>query len=75
MVILGFIEKSHDSDLGDPSFSQPKPRTNWLCFLSEFGILNKQLKCKPYTIPKENKILLKLEGFNYDTSIDLNMGY
>ena len=26
-------------------------------------------------MPKTNEILLKLEGFQYDTSLDLNMGY
>ena len=26
-------------------------------------------------MPKINEILLKLEGFQYDTSLDLNMGY
>ena len=26
-------------------------------------------------MPKTNEMLLKLEGFQYDTSLDLNMGY
>ena len=26
-------------------------------------------------MPKTNEILFKLEGFHYDTSLDLNMGY
>ena len=37
--------------------------------------LNKKLKQKPYPMPKTNEMLLKLEGFQYDTSLDLNIGY
>ena len=29
----------------------------------------------PYPIPKIQDMLLKLEGFTYATSLDLNMGY
>ena len=44
-------------------------------FLINFINLNNQLKCKPYPMPKINKMLFKLEGFQYATSLDLNMGY
>ena len=37
--------------------------------------LNKQLKQKLCPVPKINDMLLKLEGFQYATSLDLNMGY
>ena len=37
--------------------------------------INKQLKQKPCPMPKINEMLLKLEGFQYATSLDLNMGY
>ena len=33
------------------------------------------MKHKPFPIPKIQDILLKLEGFKYATSLDLNMGY
>ena len=42
-------------------------------FLSDSRNLNKQLKRKPY--PIKNIMLLKLEGFQYATSLDLNTGY
>ena len=42
-------------------------------FLSDFGNLNKQLKRKPYPMHNINKILLKLEGLKYATSLDLKM--
>ena len=44
-------------------------------FLSDFRNLNRQLKRKPYLMPKIREMLLTLEGFQYATSMDLNMGY
>ena len=75
LVLLGIIEVSNDSEWGYPSFAQPKHESNQVRFLSEFRNLNKQLKQKPHPVPKINEMLFKLEGFKYDTSLDLNMGY
>ena len=44
-------------------------------FISDFRELNKRIKRKPFPIPKIQDLLLKLEGFKYATSLDLNMGY
>ena len=55
--------------------THPKPKTNQVLCLSGFRNLNKKLKRKPYSMPKMNGILLKLEGFQYATSLDLSMGY
>ena len=44
-------------------------------FPSDFRNLNKKLKHKPYSMPKINEILLKLEGLQYYKSLDLNMVY
>ena len=46
-----------------------------MCFISDFRELNKRIKSRPYPIPKIQDLLLKLEGFKYATSLDLNMGY
>ena len=75
LLLLGFLRVENDSEWGSPSFSQPKPKSNLVSFLSDFINLNKQLKRKPYPMPKINENLLKLEGFQYTTSLDLNMGY
>ena len=40
-----------------------------------FRELNKRFKRKPFPIPKIQDLFLKLEGFKYATSLDLNMGY
>jgi Reverse transcriptase (RNA-dependent DNA polymerase) len=44
-------------------------------FISDFRELNKRIKRKPYLIPKIQDMLLKLEGFQWATSLYLNMGY
>ena len=75
LVLIGFLHVENDSEQGTPSFSQPKPKANQVRFLSNFRNLNKQLKRKPYTMLIINEVLLKLESFQYATSLDLNMGY
>ena len=37
--------------------------------------MNQKLKRKPYPLPKISDTLQQLEGFQYATSLDLNMGY
>jgi len=44
-------------------------------FIMDVRELNKQIICKPSPIPKIHDLLLKLEGFQYAMSLDLNMGY
>jgi hypothetical protein len=44
-------------------------------FISNFCELNKRIKQKPYPIPRIQYLLLKLEGFQYAMTLDLNMGY
>ena len=42
---------------------------------SDFRRLNAKIKRKPYPLPRIGDILQNLEGFQYATSLDLNMGY
>ena len=73
LVLLVVLELAIDSEWGAPSFEQPKPKSNQVHFLSDFKNINKQVKQKPYTIAKTSEMLLKLEGYEYATSLDLNM--
>ena len=75
LVNLGVLEEANDSEWGAPSFSQPKAKTYRVGFLSDFRSLNRQLKRKPYPMPKIREMLLNIEGLKYTSSIDLNMGY
>ena len=71
---IGELEKSNDSEWGTPTFIIPK-KNGTVRFISDFRELNKRLKRKPFPTPKITDLLLKLEGFQYATSLDLNMGY
>ena len=42
LVLLGVLLVSNDSEWGDPSFAQPKPKSNQVSFLSDFRNINKQ---------------------------------
>ena len=54
LVLLRFLDLVKKSEWGYPSFAQPKPKTNWLCFLRDFRNKNKKLKRKPYPMPNIN---------------------
>ena len=75
LVLLWVLEVANDPEWGSWSFAQPKPKYSCVHFISVFRNLDKQLKRKPYLMTKINEILLKLEVFQYDISLDLNMGY
>ena len=43
LVLLGVLEVANDSEWGAPSFSQTKPKSNQVRFLSDSRNINKQL--------------------------------
>ena len=74
LVKAGVLKKVNHSEWGAPMFISPK-KDRTVRFISDFRELNKRIKRKPYPLPKIQNMLLKLEGFQYATSLDLNMGY
>ena len=60
LFLLEFLEVENESEWGDPSFAQPKPKSNQVIFKDDFRNLNEKLKQKPYSIPKINEMLFKL---------------
>ena len=68
------LRQINRSEWASPSFTIKKP-DNSLRSLANYIELNKQIKRKPYPLPKINDMLQKLEGFMWATSLDLNMGY
>ena len=68
------VRKVNRSEWAAPTFIIPK-KDGSVRFISDFRELNQRLKRKPFPIPKIQDLLLKLEGFQYATSLDLNMGY
>jgi hypothetical protein len=71
---LGVLKWVNRSEWAAPTFIIPK-KDSTVRFISDFRELNKRIKRKPFPIPKIQDLLLKLEGFTYGTSLDLNMGY
>jgi hypothetical protein len=73
LVEAGVLWKVNRSEWVAPTFIIPK-KDGSVRFISDFWELNKRIKWKPYPIPKIQDLLLKLEGFQYATSLDFNMG-
>jgi RNase H-like domain found in reverse transcriptase/Reverse transcriptase (RNA-dependent DNA polymerase)/Integrase zinc binding domain/Retroviral aspartyl protease len=71
---IGVLKKINRSEWGSPTFIIPK-KDKTVRFISDFRELNKRIKRKPFPLPKIQDLLLKLEGFQYASSLDLNMGY
>ena len=74
LVQIGVLKKINRSEWAAPTFIIPK-KDGTVRFISDFREVNKRIKRKPYPIPNIQDLLLKLEGFQYGTSLDLNMGY
>ena len=74
LVDIGVLKKVNHSELAAPSFITPKKDVT-VRFLTDSRELNKRIKSHPFPIPNIQELLLKLEGFQYATSLDLNMGY
>lgn len=71
---IGVLEPIEESEWGSPSFIIPK-KQGTVRFLTDFRELNKRILRKPYPLPKINETLQNIEGFQWATAIDLNMGY
>jgi len=71
---LVVLKKVHHSEWAAPTFIIPK-KDGSVGFISDFIKLNFRIKRKTYPVPKISDVMLKLECFQYGTSLDLNMGY
>lgn len=74
LVRAGVLRKVNRSEWAFPTFIIPK-KDGTVRVITDFRELNKRIKRLPYPLPKIQDLLLKLEGFTYGTSLDLNMGY
>jgi hypothetical protein len=71
---IGVLKRVNRSEWAAPCFIIPK-KNGTVRFITDFRKLNERIVRKPYPIPKIQDLMLKLEGFRYATSLDLNMGY
>ena len=74
LVNIGVLKKVNRSEWAFPSFIIPK-KDHTVRFINNLIELNKRIVRRPYPLPKISEMLLKLEGFQWATSLDLNMGY
>ena len=70
----GVLKRVNRSEWAAPTFIIPK-KDGKVRFVSDFRELNKRIKRMPFPVPNIQDMLLNLEGFQYATALDLNMGY
>ena len=63
-VLLGVLKVKNYSEWGYPSFTQPKPKSNQVCFLSDFRNISKQLKKKQYPMQKNQRNVIEIRWFS-----------
>ena len=73
-LLSQILVKNPSSKQSFPLFLIPKTDGQGR-FLSDFCKLNELIKRKPFPMPKILDLKQTLEGFEYATTLDLNMGY
>ncbi len=71
---IGVLKRQSSSQWASPTFIIPKKNIT-VRTITNFRELNKRIVRRPYPIPKISPTLQELEGFTYETALDLNMGY
>jgi hypothetical protein len=75
LVDIGvLLTPAQQSKYGTPVFIIPK-KEGTVRFLTDYRRINQEIVRKPYPIPRISKTLQQMEGFQYATTLDLNMGY
>jgi hypothetical protein len=74
LVQIGVLKRVNCSQWGALTFIIAK-KDGTVCFISDFRELNEWVQRNPFPTPKIQDLLLRLEGFMYGTSLDLNMRY
>jgi len=74
LIKICVLKKVNRSEWATPTFIIPK-KDGSVRFISDFRELNKRTLRKPHPIPNIQDMLLNLEGFQWTTSLDLNMGH
>lgn len=71
---IGVLTKCADSEWGSPSFIMPK-NNGTVRFSCNLCQANKQAIHKPFPMRKISDVMQTLQGFQFATALDLNMGY
>ena len=74
LVEIVVITPVHHTQYGTPVFIISK-KEGTLRFITDYRRINQKLVRKPYHLPRIGETMQQLEGFQYATALDLNMGY
>jgi Reverse transcriptase (RNA-dependent DNA polymerase). len=74
LVDIGVLTPVQDSEWGTHVFIIPK-KDGTVRFITDYRKVNKLIKRKPYPLPRIANMLQELEGFQFASALDLNMGY
>jgi hypothetical protein len=74
LVAIGVLTPVQQSEWGTPVFIIPK-KDGTVRFITDYRKVNRMIKRMPYPIPRIADTLQQLEGFQYASALDLNMGY
>ena len=74
LVDIGVLTPVQQSEYGTPVFIIPK-KEGTVRFLTDYRRINQGIVRKPYPIPRISETLQQMEGFQFATALDLNMGY
>ena len=69
----GVLKRANCSEWAFPSFIVPK-KDRTMRFTNDLHELSKRIERMPCPLPKTQDLLLKLQGFQWATAPDLNMG-
>ena len=68
---IGVLKRQSSSQWASPTFGIPK-KDMTVPIITDFRELNKRIVRRPYPIPKISITLQELEGFTYETALELN---
>ncbi|MGH7954962.1 MAG: hypothetical protein ACREOZ_03290, partial [Gloeomargaritales cyanobacterium] len=74
LVDIDVLKPNVKSAWGSPTFAIPK-KDGRVRIITDFRVLNTLTERQPHPITKFNDIIQRMEGFTFDTCLDLNMGY
>ena len=74
LVEIGLLTPLHQSQYSTPVFIIPR-KEGTVRFIMDYRRLNQKLVRRPYPVPRIGETMQKLEGFQYETSLYLSMGY
>ena len=74
LVEIGVLTPVQQSQYGTPVFIISK-KEGTVMFITDYHRLNQKLVKKPYPLLRIGDTIQQLEGLQYKTALDLNMGY